>query len=79
MELAAAQGRILVTCDVADLPDLLRDRAENRRCHAGCIILVGVDHSEFGAILRTLGAVLAARPHAHDWLDLALFVGRRLP
>ncbi|MFN2569240.1 MAG: DUF5615 family PIN-like protein [Candidatus Dormibacteria bacterium] len=76
LQLAAAEGRILITCDVADFPDLLRDQAEAGEKHAGCIIFVGLDHSEFGSLLSAPNVVLARFPSQADWVDRPLFVGR---
>ncbi|HXA53738.1 MAG TPA: DUF5615 family PIN-like protein [Solirubrobacteraceae bacterium] len=74
--IAAKEERILVTFDVKDFPVITHRWAEAGRAHAGCAIVVGLDHSEFGAILRTLAAQLAARPQQADWTALTLFVAR---
>jgi hypothetical protein len=39
----------------------------------------GIDHSQFGVILRTVAAVLEARPDHADWRDYTCFVSRRGP
>lgn len=79
LALAADQGRILVTCDVKDFPRIARGWAEAGRGHAGCTILVGIDHSQFGVILRTVAAVLEVRPDHADWHDYTCFVSRPGP
>ena len=56
---------------------IARRWAEARRVHGGCAIVVGIDHGEFGAILETLAAELAARPRQTDWTDLKLSLSRR--
>ena len=76
LSLAAGEGRIFVTFDVKDFPVIARRWAEAGREHAGCAIVVGVDHGEFGAILEAVGAQLRARPEQGDWTDLTLFVAR---
>jgi hypothetical protein len=76
LSLAAGEGRIFVTFDVKDFPVIARRWAEAGRKHAGCAIVVGVDHGEFGAILETVGAQLRARPEQGGWTDLTLFVAR---
>ena len=78
LALAAVDGRILVTFNVRDFPRIAGEWAEGDRHHAGCAILVGIDHSEFGTILRVLQDALAARPRQEDWLDYTTFVSRRL-
>jgi hypothetical protein len=74
--LAAEEERVLVTFDVKDSPVIVRQWAEAGRTHAGCAIVVGIDHGEFGAILRAIEREFAARPEQADWTDLTLFVAR---
>ncbi len=74
LQLAAEEGRIMVTFNVKDFPEILREWAEEGREHAGCILLVGVDHSQFGPILRLLEAALAQFPDQEDWRNRPLFV-----
>lgn len=76
LELAADDGRIMVTFNVADFPDLARCWAEERRSHAGLAIVVGIDHSEFGSVLRALERVLVVRPDQSDWINFTIFVSR---
>jgi hypothetical protein len=45
--------------------------------HAGCLILVGIDHREFGLILHVVDAALAARPDQSAWRDYAAWGTRR--
>lgn len=77
MELAAEQQRILVTCDVADFPRICRQWLESGKRFGGCAVVVGIRHSEFGAILRALELAFARRPHASEWHDYQAFVVRR--
>lgn len=77
LALAAQEGRIMVTFNVRDFPRIAQEWAESGRPHAGCAIIVGIDHSEFGTILRTLEVVLSARPIQEDWHDYTTFVSRR--
>lgn len=79
LSIAVAEGRIFVTFDVKDFPVIARRWAEAGRVHAGCAIVVGVDHGEFGAILDTIAAELTARPDEAGWTDLTLFLARRVP
>jgi predicted nuclease of predicted toxin-antitoxin system len=76
LALAADEGRVMVTFDVKDFPDIARRWAEARRPHAGCAIVVGVDHGEFGAILRALDSLLEERADPGDWRDYTCFVSR---
>lgn len=74
--LAAEETRILLTFDVKDFPVIVRRWMEAGRSHAGCAILVGIDHGEFGAILRVIDRELMARPDRHAWRDYTCFAGR---
>jgi hypothetical protein len=76
LTIAAAEERIMVTFDVKDFPVIVRRWAEAGRAHAGCAIVVGIDHGEFGAILETIAAGLAARPDKSSWANLTLFLAR---
>jgi len=77
LALAADDARILVTFNVADFPLIVRRWAEEGRRHAGCAIVVGIDHSEFGTIIRVITGMLAARPQQEEWRDYMCFVSRR--
>lgn len=79
LELATLEDRIMVSFNVRDFPRILREWAEGGRDHAGCVILVGIDHSEFGAILRVLDLVLAARPEQERWHNFPCFASKRQP
>jgi len=76
LTLAREQDRILVTFDVNDFPDILREWAEENREHAGCVMLVGLDHSEFGLVLRLLAAAFERFPDSEAWVNLPLFLGK---
>jgi len=79
LSIAAAEERIFVTFDVKDFPVIARRWAEAGRTHAGCAIVVGIDHGEFGVILETIATALAARPDEAGWTDLTLFLARTPP
>lgn len=74
LELAASEGRLLVTFDVKDFAPLVREWAEAGRHHAGVILVHGLDHRDFGPLLRGLERLFEARPGADDWTDLAVFL-----
>lgn len=76
LQLATDQRRILVTFDVKDFARITRRWAEAQWSHTGCAILVGMDHGDFGSILRAVDAVLARRPDPEDWRDYVVFVSR---
>ena len=76
LELATNDGRVMVTFNVADFPDLAHGWAEQRRSHAGLAIIVGVDHAEFGSILRALERALTARADQSEWVNSTIFVSR---
>jgi predicted nuclease of predicted toxin-antitoxin system len=76
LELAAVQDRVLVTFDAADFPRLCRARAEAGMSHAGCVVLVGIRHHEYGAILRALEVTFAQRPDPDRWRDCLVFASR---
>lgn len=77
LDLAAREQRVLVTYDVQDFAPLLREWAEAGRSHAGFILVHGLDHADFGRLLRGLEREFSVRPAQDDWTDLALFVTGR--
>jgi predicted nuclease of predicted toxin-antitoxin system len=72
LELAAGQGRILVTRNSRDFAPLLREWGEAGRHHAGCILIWTLGHHEFGAITTGVNRLLRDRPTAEQWRDLAV-------
>jgi hypothetical protein len=79
LDLATSKERIMVTFNKKDFPSITRRWAEAGRRHAGCAVLVGIDHSQIGVILRTIEAELAVRPRQEDWQDHTAFVSRTSP
>lgn len=76
LALATQQDRLMVTCNVRDFPRITQEWAEAGRHHAGCAILVGIDHREFRTILRVINAALGARPRHETWRDYTAFDSR---
>lgn len=76
LELASGEDRIFITFDVKDFTVLARRWAEARREHAGCAIVVGMDHGEFGAIIAAVERELQVRPRQSDWAARTLFIAR---
>ena len=74
--MAVEQGRVLVTHNVRDFPDILREWAEEGRDHAGCIILVGNRLDQFGLLVRCIEAAFERVPDQKDWLNRVMQVGR---
>ena len=79
LALAAEEERVLVTCDVKDFPAIVRRWAEAGHTHAGCAIVVRIDHSEFGLILDVITRAIAVYSAQADWRDLTLFLARAPP
>ena len=69
LELAMTEGRIMVTFNVRDFPGIAGEWAGAGRHHAGCLVIVGIDHSEFGLTLGVIEAALAGRPEQEAWRD----------
>lgn len=76
LALAGAEERVMVTFDVKDFPAIVRRWAEAGRSHAGCAIVVGIDHGEFGTILRVLESLFEERADPGEWSDCTYFVSR---
>lgn len=77
LTLAVAEKRIFVTFDVADFPRITQRWAEEGRTHSGCAIIVGIDHREFGTMIRVILRALGERPNPEDWRDYTRFVARK--
>ena len=76
LELATGEDRVLLTHNVKDFPDILREWAEAGRHHAGCIMVVGIRLHEFGELIRVLGSALDLHADRETWIDRAVFVSR---
>jgi len=76
LALAGKEGRVLVTFDVKDFPGIARRWAEAECPHAGMAIVVGIDHSEFGTILRVLEGLFEAHGDAAAWRGQVYFASR---
>lgn len=77
LALATSDSRVLVTHDVTDFPRILREWAEAGRSHAGVILVYGIEHDEFGVVIRGVTNLLTKRPHQRDWIDVAAVLSRR--
>jgi predicted nuclease of predicted toxin-antitoxin system len=70
LALAAVEQRILVTGDVDDFPPILREWATEGRRHAGVILVYGIRHRQYEALIDGVVALLAARPDQRAWTDI---------
>lgn len=70
LELAGAEGRVLVTRNSRHFAPLAREWAEAGREHAGIVLIWTLDHSEFAAIVAGLESLLERYPTQEDWRDL---------
>lgn len=77
LAIAADEGRIFITFDVADFPRIVQRWAAEGRHHAGCAIVVGIDHREFGTIIEVVTRGVAGRPDQASWRDYTCFLARR--
>lgn len=78
LEIASRGGRVLITHNIQDFPEILREWAEAGKQHAGCIIVAGIMLDDFGAMLRAITKALDLTPDQTDWQNRPLFVGRVL-
>jgi hypothetical protein len=69
LDLATADRRIMITFNVKDFARITTEWAAAGRSHAGCLLIVGIDHAEFGLILRVIEHATATRPDQADWTD----------
>ncbi|HEY3017631.1 MAG TPA: DUF5615 family PIN-like protein [Gaiellaceae bacterium] len=74
LELAIAEGRILVTRNAWDFTPRLRARAEGGRPHAGAILIWTLGHHEFAAIVAGIERCLEAYPTQEEWVDLVVAI-----
>ena len=78
LALATEQGRIMVTFNVKDFARITTEWAAAGKSHAGCLLIVGIDRSEFGLILRVIDHSLSTRDQQRAWIDYAAW-GVRSP
>ncbi len=69
LELAAAEGRVLVTANIRDFEPLLREWAGESRSHAGVILVPPSTRKEpFGILISGMEETLANTGQV-DWVD----------
>jgi predicted nuclease of predicted toxin-antitoxin system len=74
--LACQDERILVTFDIADFPNILREWSAAQRSHPGVILVYGMNHGEFDLVVRGIKRWVDLHPEPESWTDLAAVVGR---
>lgn len=68
---AQEQARIMITHNVHDYPDILRDWAVAGRSHHGCI-LSHIPTNAYGEMEQRLQRWFRRYPQAENWIDLAV-------
>lgn len=71
-ELAAVEGRVLVTRNSRDFAPLAREWAEAQRTHTGVILIWTLDHHQFGPIVAGVERLIAQWPAQEQWRDLVV-------
>ena len=77
LALASDEQRILVTHNIRDFPEIVREWMTAQRSHAGVILVYGIDHREFQLIAGGIQHWLELYPESADWIDLAAVLDRR--
>lgn len=77
--LGADEGRIMVTLNVRDYSRIVGEWAAAGRHHAGCLVIVRIDHSDFGLVLQVIDGALATRPEQAEWRDYTAWASRARP
>lgn len=76
LELAAAEGRVLVTANIRDFEPLLREWAGEGRSHAGVILVPSSIRNEaFGVLIQGIKATLAGTGQ-QDWAGRVAWLRR---
>ncbi|HSK85559.1 MAG TPA: DUF5615 family PIN-like protein [Rubrobacter sp.] len=76
LELATAEGRILVTANIRDFEPLLREWAGESRPHTGVILVPSsVRNEAFGVLISSVEETLADSVQ-EDWIDRVAWLQR---
>src|SRR5215218_5455902 len=74
LQLAATEGRVLVTANVRDFEPLLREWAGEGRSHAGVILVPSsVRNEAFGAVISGVEETLADTDQ-EEWIDRVVWL-----
>lgn len=76
LALAYEDRRVLVTHNIRDFPDIVREWAAAQRPHAGVILVYAIDHREFQLVVRGVERWLELYPEPTRWIDLAAVLDR---
>jgi Domain of unknown function (DUF5615) len=74
LELAARDGRVLVTRNSRDIAPLCRSWAEGEREHAGVILVWTFTHAQFAEIVDGVDRWLIEVPRREEWLSLVVSI-----
>lgn len=72
LELAASEGRVLITRNGRDFAPIAREWVEAQRSHAGLILIWTLDHSQFAEIVAGIEHQLDLWPSQQQWRDLTI-------
>lgn len=72
LERATEAGRIVVTRNGRDFIELARAWADERRSHAGILVVWGHRGTAFDAIVESIHGCLATHPDQDSWVNLVL-------
>ncbi|HEX4211920.1 MAG TPA: DUF5615 family PIN-like protein [Candidatus Dormibacteraeota bacterium] len=75
-EVAVGEERVMTTSNIGDFARITALWTGEGRHHCGCVLLPGIDHSEFGVLLRTLLGALRRWPRGDDWRDSVRYLSR---
>ena len=76
LELAATEGRVLVTANIRDFEPLLREWASESRLHPGVILIPSsVRNEAFGVLISGVQKTLAGTTQ-QEWVDRAEWLRR---
>ncbi len=76
LELAAAEGRVLVTANIRDFEPILREWASESRSHAGVILVPSsVRNEAFGVLISGVEETLAGTAQ-EGWVDRVEWIRR---
>ena len=74
LQLAAAEGRVLVTANIRDFELILREWAEEGRPHAGVILVPSSVRNEAFGILISDVEEIVGDTRQEDWVDRAAWL-----
>jgi Domain of unknown function (DUF5615) len=69
LELAATEGRILITRNARHFQPLARSWMEEQRAHSGLILIWTLQSNAFHDIVTAVAVLLSSRPDAEGWRD----------